>query len=379
MTERKIMRNKKRKKILISIIIIILIAAVGFMLVNNQFIKGIYYKDNPSATDNNPVIPISSDADYITFKNLLITSVGNIISAYNIKGEQVEQKRYSEISAIVSHYSDLHLKACDNYIIAYDKGGTGAVIFNNNKILSKISSQSKIIFAKPFNNGEFLIIAEDSNAKNQVILYSQDAKEKYKWHSGMNNILDATYSPSIEKLVIITAQLSTGVFNSKIQFFDIDNPAPVSETTFDNVFFTNINFYNKDEILVLSDMGLYYFNKNGKHRGTYSFNNKMLTCYKQMPGGMMALSFGSKSGNGTVVEVVNSKAELIGVYDSPNDVYSIDATSNNILLCGLREISLIGKKGSLIRNFEYDKDLQKAFFLNNKFVLIGNSEIRIIN
>lgn len=380
-SERKAKKLKKRKRRIISIVLIICIVTIGYFLVNNQFVKGLYYKAGNPISDNNPVITLNENVSpkFLSFKNVLITTSANNITAYNIKGVQVEFNQFSAISASVSHFNNLNLKACDDYIIAYDKGGVGAVVFNNNKITATLSINSKIIFAKPFNNGEFLIIAEDSNAKNQVILYSSEGKEKFKWHSGVNNIIDASYSASTNKLVVITSELSTGFFNSKIIFFDILKADPYSEMTFENTFFTNINFYNKNNIVVLSDVGTYYFNITGELVNSYNFNNKMLTCYKQLNNGVMALSFGSKSGNGTVVEIVNNKGNLIGFYETQSDILSIDSDNGNIIACGLREVLLLSKKGVLLRQIEYNKDLQKAFFLKNKFVLIGNSEIRIVN
>ena len=208
---------------------------------------------------------------------------------------------------------------------------------------------------------------------------SADGKEKFIWHSGVNSILDATFSHDTNKLAIITSELSTGIFNSKIVFFDVSKATPFSEMTFENVFFTNVNFYNKNNMIVLSDSGTYYFNGDGKLVNSYNFNNKMLNCYKPMPNGVMALSFGSKSGNGTTIEIVGNRGNLIGSYDSKFDVYSIDANDGEILLCGLREVSLVTKKGMLLRTVEHSKDLKKAYFLSNKFVLIANSEVRIVN
>lgn len=374
-------RLKRRKKRIISVVLIVIISVLGYVAVNNQFVKGLYYKINTPISDTNTIIPFNENVSpkFMRFNNMLITASGNNMMAYNIKGEQIEHTIFSDVSAKISHFTNLNLKSCDNYIIAYDKGGVNAVLFNNKRVVSSLKGNSKIIFAKPFNNGDFIVIAEDSNAKNKVVLYSSDCKEKFIWHSGVNNIIDAAYSYASNKLIIITSELSTGIFNSKIVFFDISAANPYSEMTFENTFFTNVNFYNKNNMVVLSDMGTYYFNINGEMTNSYNFNNKMLTCYKQMPNGMMALSFGSKSGNGTVVEIVNNKGKIVGSYNLSDDVVSIDANSNNIIVCSLRNISLISKKGMLIREIEYNKDLQKAFFLNSKFVLVGNSDVRIIN
>ncbi|MBE7029030.1 MAG: hypothetical protein E7405_02135 [Ruminococcaceae bacterium] len=381
MTKKRVQNDKNKKRLLISILLVLFIAFCGYCLVNNQFIKSLYYKYNDPVSENNTVINLSdsSTPKFLTFKNLLIKYSGNNISAYDIKGENVDFNKYSEITALTSHYTNLNIKSCDNYIIAYDKGSTNLVLFNNDKIITQLSEKSNIIFAKPFNNGEFIVIAEDDDAKNQVILYSSDGNQKFIWHSGVNNIVDAAFMDKTNKLVIITTELSTGVLNSKIIFFDIGSEAPYSETIFENTFFTNVNFYSKNKLVVLSDMGTYYFNDSGQHKHTYSFDNKMLNSYKKINNGNMAFVFGSQSGNGSVVEVINKDGKLLGRYETEEAIISIDATKNHILLSGLRDVTLLTKRGRVIRTIEYNKDLQQAFFLNNKFVFIANSEIRIVD
>lgn len=373
-------KTKKNNKKYIGVIIIVLIVAIGYLMVNNQFVKGLYYKVNEPIHADNPTVSLNSDGNFgiLNFKNQVFVATGNNIIAYDINGKPVNPEIYSELSAKVSGFTDLNFKSCDDYVIAYDKNGVDLVMFGKGKEMLQLDVKSKIIFAKPFNSGDFLVIAEHSVAKNQVILYGNDGKEKYIWHSGVNNILDAAYSSKEEKMAIISADLSTGNFNSKIQFFDIHKSSPYSEMTFENILFTNVNYYNKNNLVVLSDGGLYYFTNEGNLVNSYSFDGKMLSCYKQMPNGVMALSFGSKSGNGTVVEIVGNNGRVIGHYENENDIISIDYDNSNIILCELKRAVLITQSGHTVRIIEFNKDMQKAFFLKNRFVLIGNSEIRFV-
>lgn len=380
-SERRAKRLKKRKQRLTAVIIVVIIAIIGYILVNNQFIKGLYYKVFDPVSDNNPIISIEDEVepDYLIFDDILIVSSKNQLIAYNTSGDKVYTEEFEEISAGVSHFNSLKFKKCDDYIAAYDKGGTDVVIFNKRNIITNVNTEFKIIFAKPFNNGDFIVIAEDNSAKNQVILYSKEGKQKFIWHSGVNNILDASYSYDTNKMVVVTSDLSTGKFNSKILFFDISQNMPFSEMTFDNTMLTNINYYNKNNMIVIGDNSLYYFDNNGEMLNSYSYNEKMLTSYKQMPNGVMVLLFGSNSGNGSVTEIIDNKGKVIGSHSSENDILSVDAYNNNIILCGLRNATLLSKKGMIVRNIEYNKDLNKAYFLKNKFILVANSEIRIVN
>ncbi len=371
-------QNKIKKRV--GILVVLLIVLLGYFIVNNQFVKGLYYKINEDVHENNPIVNLHSNnsSKILSFKNMVIVATGNNVSAYNIEGEPVETKMFSEISASVSNYTDLHFKACDDYVIAYDRAGVNLIVFGKRKDILPIDVKAKIVFAKPLNSGDFIVIAEHSVAKNQVILYGSDGKEKYIWYSGVNNIIDATYSSKERRMAVISTDLTEGNLNSKILFFDIQKNTPYSEMTFENVLFTNINYYNKENMVVLSDCGTYYFNNDGELINSYNFDNKMLSCYKQMPNGVMVLSFGSKSGNGTVVEIVGNKGQVIGHYETENDIISVDFDNSNILLCELRRAVLITKGGHTVREIDFNKDMQKALFFKNRFVLVGNSEIRFV-
>ena len=379
-TDKRKLRQQKKIKKRIGILIILFIVLLGYFVVNNQFVKGLYYKVNEPVHADNPTVSLhsSNSSNILNFKNMVILSSANNVTAYNINGEIVETKLFSEISASVSNFTDLQFKSCDDYVIAYDKNGVNLVVFGKGKEILPVDVKSKIVFAKPFNSGDFMVIAEHSVAKNQVILYGNDGKEKYIWYSGVNNIIDAAYSSSERRLTVISSDLSTGNYNSKILFFDIHKNSPYSEMTFENVLFTNVNYYNKEHLVVLGDCGTYYFNNDGELINSYNFDNKMLSCYKQMPNGVMVLSFGSKSGNGTVVEIVGNKGQVMGHYETENDIISVDFDNSNILLCELRRAVLITKGGHTVREINLNKDMQKAFFLKNRFILIGNSEIRFV-
>ena len=189
-------KQKKKTRKHIGVLIIFLVVIIGYFMVNNQFVKGLYYKVNEPVNTENPVITLHSDSPvkHLAFKNTLIVATGNNVCAYNRKGEPIEQKKFSEISAGISGFTDLQFKACDDYVIAYDKKGVNLVVFGKNKNLLSVDVKSKIIFAKPFDSGDFIVIAEHSVAKNQVILYGNDGKEKYIWYSGVNNIITSITS-----------------------------------------------------------------------------------------------------------------------------------------------------------------------------------------
>lgn len=380
-SERRKRKRLKKKRRIIILICVVFISIFGYFLANNQFVRGLYYKiDNP-LSDKNAIIEFEEgiNSTYTVFDNVLISYSKNGICGYNLSGEKINTKFFEELSSVVSGYNSLKLKKCNKYICAYDNKGRDIVIFNLKKIISNTKTASSIILAKPLDNGEFIVIAEDKSAKNQVIVFDNSGKEEFIWHSGVNNVVDAAYSYEAGKLTVVSADLSTGILNSKLSFFDISSNTPYSEITVDDVFITNINYFNDNNMLAVSDKGIYYFNVNGEMKNSYSYNEKMLSNYSLLKDGTCALSFRSNS-NETLTEIVNKKGKLIGSYNSLNEVVYMDTLNDNILLCETRKVSLITKRGFLLRETEYTKDLKQAYLGGrNKIVLISNSELRIIN
>lgn len=378
-SERRIKRKKRKKRRIITLITVIMVCILGYLAVNNQFIKGLYYKVNDPISEKNSVMEFEEGVigDYCVFDNLLISTSKNGIYAYDISLKKVHTLHFSELSSVVANYGNIKLKAGEKYIAGYDKSGRELVVFNNKKIALNLKSNSSIILAKPINNGGVLVIAEDASAKNQVVVYNPNGKEEFIWHSGVNNILDAAYSYETGRLAVVAADLSTGILNSKFMFFDVSVATPQSELTLDNVFVTNIN-YEGNILQAMSDKGIYYFNSDGTVKNIYSFNEKMLSSYKYMKNGTVALSY--ISGNETVTEVVSSRGKALGSYVSDGEVVFMDTFNGNILLCEKRKVSIITQKGFLLREISYSRDLNKAFFIGrNKIILEGNSEIRVVN
>ncbi len=380
-SERRIKRKKRKKRKILIFIIVVIAVVLGYFLANNHFVRGLYYKiDNP-VSDNNPIIEFEDGvhSDYYLFDNTVISASKNGVYAYNSSLEKVYERQYEEVSSVVSGFNSLKLSFCDKYIAAFDKGGRDVVIFNNRKILNNVKVNSSIIYAKPLNNGGFIVIAEDISARNQIILYNESGKEDFIWHSGVNNIVDADYSEDKRMLSVVTADLSTGVINSKIMFFKTSSANAESEITLSDVLVTNIRFLKDNMICAISDKGVYFISEKGEIKNSFSYNERMLSGYRYMKNGNIILTFTS-SNNETVVDIIDIRGNLKGSYTTEDKVLYTHSLNGNIILCEGRKVSIITQRGFLMRTIPFNRELNKAFFIGkNKIVLLGNSEIRVIN
>ena len=220
-SERRKKRKLRKKKRIIIFVTVIVAVILGYFLANNQLVRGIYYKIDDPISDKNPIMEFEEGvhSDYYLFDDTIISSSKNGVYAYNSALEKIHERQYEEVSSVVSGYNNLKLGFSDKYIAAFDKGGRDVVIFNNRKIANNVKVNSTIIHSKPLNNGGFIVIAEDISARNQIMLFNESGKEDFIWHSGVNNIVDADYSEDKQILSVVTADLSTGIVNSKIKFF----------------------------------------------------------------------------------------------------------------------------------------------------------------
>lgn len=381
-SERRKRRRRKRRRNLIIFISVLVIVFLGYFSVNNQFVRGLYYKVANPVSDNNPVIELGEDntSQYISYKNSIVMFSKYSMSAFNSAGDYIYEKNYNNISSYVSQFSSLKFKKSDKYIAAYDEKGKDFVIFDNGGIFVNMKTEFPIVLVRPFDDGTFIVVTEDNSAKNKVEIYNKKGEKSFVWHSGVNYITDAILCSNSEKLVITSVDMASGTINSKMTYFDISSNVPYCENTIDDALITNLELVSSGKIIALSDNGLYYVLLDGEIINNYSFDDKMLEKFKFMKNGTIVMSFKGNGGIKSNIEIVNKDGKKIGEYESDDVVKYIDVKNNNILICKNKNVDIVSRKGFLIRTIEYDKELNRAFFIGkNNIVLIGNSEVRIVN
>ncbi len=377
------MRKKRKQRLrkirLTATSVVLILCLCAWLITNSQFVKGLIYRD--STYEKNTVLQVdeSISGSYSVFGNDILFTTKNGLCLYSMDGELIHTGNYDAVSAKISSFINPSVRMFDDVICVFDKGGRDILIFDNRKIINEAETEYNIQSVRVFENGSFAAITADAGAKNQMILYNENGKREFVWHSGVDNIIDVSITKDGSKIALISAELNSGHLNSKILFFNKGETKAFATKKYDNILATNISFIGGTTFLAVSDSALIYLGVNGEESGRYSFNERFLSAYEITDNGSCVLNFKSISDSSNETEIIGRNGKLKGSYSSDSEVTSIDVKNNNILLTYENAARIISMRGNKIRDINYGRELEKVYFIGrNKILLLGKSEVKII-
>ncbi len=379
-SELKKKRKKRLRKIrLTAAAVVLFFCLCAWLITNSQFVKGLIYRD--STYEKNTVLQVdeSISGTYSVFGNDILFTTKNGLCLYSMDGKLIHTGNYDAVSSKISSYLNPSVRIFEDVICVFDKGGRDFIIFDNRKIINEVETEYNIQSVKVFENGSFAAITADAGAKNQMILYNENGKREFVWHSGVDNIIDVSVTKDGSKIALISAELNTGHLNSKILFFNKGETNAFSIKKYDNVLVTNISYIGGTSFLAVSDSALFYLGTDGEESTRYSFNERFLSNYEITDNGSCILNFKSISDSSNQTEIIGRNGKLKGRYSSDNEVTSIDVKNNNVLLTYENFARIISIRGNKIRDINYGRELENVYFIGrNKILLLGKSEVKII-
>ncbi|MBQ4110466.1 MAG: hypothetical protein IJC74_06230 [Clostridia bacterium] len=361
------------------ILICVAVCLVGFWGFNNQFTKGLIY-NMQNLAENAVTIKLENGFGLNTgiFDNVIVSSSRNSVKLYNEKGELIETEFTEEIYGSIPDVVNLAVKTAKNYMLAYDEDG---------KIFYKINKKGKefntkldynIVFAKPFDNGMFAVVTEDSGSNHQIRVYNKDCKEVYIWHSGVSSVTDVSVNNKGDKMAVASIETLDGKITTKVSLFNLNETLPYTENVFTDNMITSVHHANDNNIVALGDKYLSHINSHGKITSNYSYNNRRLHTYKHLDNGSVALAYQQDENNVTQIEIISKKGAVKGSHKIEAEVISLDNRDGNVLVGTKSEFIILGNRGMRLRKSRTSREIKKALFIDeNKFALIGNSEIKI--
>ena len=361
------------------ILIVVFLCLVGFFVFNNQFTKGLIY-NMQNMGENSVTIKLENGFGLNTgvFDNVIVSSSRNSVKLYDTKGKLIQTEATEEIYGSIPDVVNLVIKTADSYMLAYDENGKQFYKINSKGKEFSAKLDYNIVFAKAFDNEMFVIITEDSGSNHQVRVYNSYCKEVYIWHSGISSILDVSVNKKGNKMAIASIETVEGKINTKVSLFNLNETLPYTENVFTDNMVTSIHYASENDIVALGDKYLSHINSQGKITSNYSYDNRKLHTYKHLDNGSVVLSYQQDGDNITQIEIVSRKSAVKGSYKIDSEVISLDNNDDTILVGTKKEFVILGNRGMQLRKSKTAREIKKALFMEkNKFVLIGNSEIKI--
>ncbi len=354
--------NKKR---IVAILIIIAAALVMFF-------------SNPEISD----FVLKQDSVNLSFETGIeydVTPYKNEMLMLNNEGIYAVDKSGREIWTMVAAATSPYAMVKGEKILLADLNGRKLRTFQGEKMVSEIETQNEILSARVNKNGYIAVSTGELGYKGLVVLYDDNGKEVFRWHSGSGYIgaidISANNRLAVSQLVTDKEEIFSRILiiNPKSE----EEPKCIAEL---KGIVTKLQHAESGVLVALSNNGLYGYKRSGKEKFRVDFSGRRLLRCNIENQNNMVLAFDSGL-NSTILESYSSGGKLRGSVDTGGEVSAIDVNGECIVAVSHDKIIRLNPKGSVIKEIKISRDIKtiKIFNDRRKILALGDGGAEIIN
>ena len=302
-------------------------------------------------------------------KLLLLNTKG--IKSYNKDGE------YRWDSSIKTA-SPMLVSSADRFVVADFENAT-AFNMTKEKVNYTIESKTPVIGAIINSNGYTGIISSEHGYRSILTIYDDFGNEFYKWYSGEGYISAAAISNNNKNMATCAISSSSNTVQTIIHFFDMRKTEQTAQVILENEVAYKL-IYDNNFAYVLTDKGIYSFNKKGVLKNSYPFTGRLVHAFSfnSTSDIAIALSRTDETGSmlsGSDVVFLNKKLKQKASVPTEFEVSAMDSNDGYTIICGLRNVWLMKNNGKVkLRNtLKSDCDRIKLFDDGDAFVTLAGS------
>ena len=245
------------------------------------------------------------------------------------------------------NYTDPVIVGGDKYMLVYDLGGTGYSIYNQlTKIIGK-EADGRIVACDIATEGASVIVTRSHETKYVATLYNAAFKKSMSIYKD-NYVTDVAISPDGKRVVITSAIPAESDFSCEIDICAAGRSESVRVMTYEHTMPLDV-YAADDGFAVLCDSGIYYYDYDGKSRGSYTFDGMSLMYADINEAGAVIVGSTSAIGNEYRVIVLDGTGSLMcdrvineriaAVYASRNTKTAVAylKTSNSLIALGAED------------------------------------------
>ena len=353
-----------KKKI---VAILIILAAVLVMIFSNPEIGDFFMKSDSV----NLSFQTGLEYDVVPYKNEMLMFNNEGIYAVDRSGREI----WTTVAAATSPYAEVR----GNNILLADLSGRKIRTFQGEKMISEIESQNEILSARVNKNGYIAVSTTELGYKGLVVLYDNDGKEVFRWHSGTGYIgavdISADNRLAVSQLVTNKEQVYSKILliNPKSQ----EEPKCIAEL---KGIVTKLQYAESGVLVALSNNGLYGYKRSGKEKFGVDFSGRRLLRCNIENQNNMVLAFDSGL-NSTFLESYSSNGKLRGSFDTGSEVSAIDVNGECIVAVSHDKIIRLNPKGTVTKEIKISRDIKGIKIFNDRgnIFALGDGGAEIIN
>jgi hypothetical protein len=367
-------RKKHKKRLPIFTIIFVILILVGI-----YFGATVLYKNGLDILKNQKseafYTPNETTQD-ISFKNTYYYTTIDGIKSVNSNGKDINPDANSAISPFIKGMQEPIFQKSEKTVLAFDIRGKSAILFNESGIITTYNFDKQIINAKMNNKGQFVIIFMEDGSKAAVKTFDANGRELLTWFSGTGYVVDAMINDNKNMMSVITNDIVSGTITSKVLFFALDNPEPMSGKIIGDKMCSFVSYYG-DNVLAVCDNGLYSISEEGKITLAMDFGDKKVDYFKSFTNGDLLICYGNPNNEMFNVEIFNIKGKKTHSFTVDAFTEITDIAKDKFLVIKRKEIISYNKNGKILKIIPSEFEVKSASYFKDKVAVLGNDRMMI--
>lgn len=237
----------------------VLFCAANYSLFTRETLRqlGVFATDSLQAADMGNIIAFETGGTAV------VTAFGDGLAVADNDALSLQKPGTVQLTEPLGYGAPV-LDAAERYVLAYDRGGYGAVLASSMAVASKQMLASPILFGCVGESGDYALVTSEAGYRSAVTVYSSGGKQRFKWATPDYYFGAAALSPDGKRLAISAFRQDGTTFKSTLFFRDLDSEAITNEVSLGSVLPLAVGFLDEGTTCVVGDYQTFVISRKGK-------------------------------------------------------------------------------------------------------------------
>ena len=206
--------------------------------------------------------------------------------------------------SIQLRYNDPAIRVSEDYVLLYDRNGTGLCVANGYAEYLNTHTDSPILTASMNQNGDFALVTDQNGYRSAVTVYDSRQRLLCQWLTSQYYVMAASVSPDGQHFAALCLGQNGMELTTRVLYFDIGKEAPVWTVELGERQVYSMTHDKSGGLVIVCDDGVARY-LDGQSTGRLDFD-RSLRLLSAQEGGDVLLAFdtGSAGSRGTFIQVL---------------------------------------------------------------------------
>lgn len=275
--------------------------------------------------------------------------------------------------------SDPILHSKGKYCVAADYKGKTVRLYNEGEIECEIECDGRIISVVTNTNGFFAVATEETGYNAVINVYHKDGEPIYRYRISENTFIDMDISANNRKLIIVEANVKSGVYGSNVVLVEFNRVDAQSEFFVENNLYVGVHFNKNGSFVCLGNKSVDFYRSDCAKAGQVDFKNRTLKSADITTDDLVALAFDGAEGapvGSSVLEIYDKNANMRGSIAFEDEIEHVSVNGGYIGAVHGDVLDIVKPNGKIKKSFEATAPIKFAIVFpsgNSALVFAGGN------